>query len=214
MALDISRPQIERGRLRARSERRSVSSIEGDAQRLPFADEHFDRVLNSFGDVIVVEEMLRVARQGGVVGISEFTGEGFAGDFEDLLDILTSDTDAGSTGLGSAGPRWGQEEHVRTVLAPLAHVAEVRRVVTPARFESVDRFCDELLRRDPDLNHARLSPERRKEFSGELRRVTTAWNADRDGGLVLELVWLLAVATKPRSRPSPRLAERADPGLS
>jgi len=190
-ALDISRRQIERGRLRADAERRPVSWVEGDARQLPFADGLFDRVLNSFGDVIGVEEMLRVARPAGVIAIAEFTGDGFDGDLDELLYTPTPGVESTRT-----GPSWGREDHVRTVLEPQADIVEVKHVVTPARFESVDRFCGEFLRKDPDLLHTRPSAGLLRRFSAGLRRVATARNRARDGGLILDLVWLLTIATK------------------
>lgn len=190
-ALDISRAQIEKGRARARMGSRSIAWVEADAGRLPFADGSFDCCLNSFGDAIAVEEMFRIVRAGGVIGITDWTGEGFAGALSKLQDSLTIDPVR-----AQPHTRWGREGDVRTALIPRAQAIDIRRYTTPARFESVDGFCSELPRKDTDLNHDELSFDQRKRFSEELYRLVTEWNRADDDSLLLELHYLLTIATK------------------
>lgn len=191
-ALDISRAQIEKGRVRARMGSRSIAWVEADARRLPFADGAFDRCLNSFGDAIAVEEMFRIVRAGGLIGITDWTGEGFAGALAKLQDSMRID-------LVEAQPhtRWGREDDVRTALLPHEQAIDIRHFTIPARFESVDSFCSELPQKDTDLNHDELSLEQRKRFSEGLYRLVTTWNRADDDSLLLELHYLLTVATKP-----------------
>jgi 2-polyprenyl-6-hydroxyphenyl methylase/3-demethylubiquinone-9 3-methyltransferase len=53
--------------------------VEADAQSLPFADGEFDVVTSSFGAIfapdhrLVADEMLRVYRPGGTIGMLNFT---------------------------------------------------------------------------------------------------------------------------------------------
>ena len=84
-ALDPSQAQIERGRRRARIESRPIAWVRGDGRRLPFADSSFDSCLDSFGEEMPVVEMVRVVRSRGVVGIAEWTGEGFFGAYVELI---------------------------------------------------------------------------------------------------------------------------------
>lgn len=192
-ALDISPVQIERGRIRARIEGRLVASVEGDAGGLPFPDGGFDCSLNSFGDEIAVEEMFRVVRPGGVVGITEWTGEGFFGGLEELQASPT----LGVQG-GQASPLWGREDYVRTALDPSADSIDMHRHVISARFESVDSFCNELQRKDSEVHilHQQLSFRQWRRFSEELHRLAAEWNIAGDGSLLLELNYLLTVASK------------------
>ena len=75
VACDLSLGMLEVGRRR----RPDVAFVAGDAQSLPFADGVFDAVTISFGlrnvpDVVAaLEEMLRVTRPGGRVGVCEFS---------------------------------------------------------------------------------------------------------------------------------------------
>ena len=79
IGLDFCRPMLEIARQKAESRARSVSFVEGDALRLPFADESFDVVTIAFGlrNLSSVEEGLRelrrVLRPEGRIAILEFS---------------------------------------------------------------------------------------------------------------------------------------------
>jgi SAM-dependent methyltransferase len=199
-ALDLSPAQIERGRRRARVEGGSIVWVEGDAGRLPFTDESFDCSFNSFGDEIAVDEMFRVVQPGGVVGINNWTGEGFDGAMEELFANLgLYAASAREAGAEEYRPPWGQEDYVRTEMAPHAHDIDVRRQVIAARFESAETLSEDLLQKDPylDVIFQELPVERRNRASDELCRLAAEWNKAGDGSLLLELNYLLTVATKP-----------------
>ena len=76
---------LERGRARAAAERLPVTFQEADAEHLPFADSSFDVVLSVFGVMFTpnqeqaAQELLRVCRPGGTIGLANWTPEGFIG---------------------------------------------------------------------------------------------------------------------------------------
>lgn len=76
---------LEKGRARAEAEGVDVMFQPADAEALPFADATFDVVLSTFGVMFTPDqdraasEMLRVCRPGGVIGLSNWTPEGFIG---------------------------------------------------------------------------------------------------------------------------------------
>lgn len=76
---------LERGRERAAAERLPVTFQEADAERLPFADAGFDVVLSTFGVMFTADqqqaanELRRVCRIGGRIGLASWTPEGFIG---------------------------------------------------------------------------------------------------------------------------------------
>ena len=199
-ALDLSPAQIERGRSRSLMDGKPLTWVEGDAGLLPFRDGSFDCAFNSFGDVIVLEEMLRVVQPGGVVGITEWTGESFVGAMTELYEGLGlyASLEPGA-GAARSGPRWGQEDYVRARLAPHTDHIDIRRQVITARFESVKRLCDELAQKDPYVHeiHEQLSSEQLEGLSEGLRRLVAGWNRADDDGLLLDLSYLLTVAHKP-----------------
>jgi SAM-dependent methyltransferase len=76
---------LERGRARAAAEGLPVTFQEADAEDLPFADSSFDVVLSIFGVMFTprqeqaAQELLRVCRPGGKIGLASWTPEGFIG---------------------------------------------------------------------------------------------------------------------------------------
>jgi SAM-dependent methyltransferase len=81
---------LERARERAAAERLEIRFDEGDAEDLPYADGSFDAVLSTFGVMFAPDqeraagEMLRVCRPGGRIALSNWTPEGFVGQWFQL----------------------------------------------------------------------------------------------------------------------------------
>ena len=79
VGLDFCRPMLEIARGKAEAATRTVPFIEGDALRLPFADESFDVVTIAFGlrNLASVEdglrELRRVLRPAGRIAVLEFS---------------------------------------------------------------------------------------------------------------------------------------------
>jgi demethylmenaquinone methyltransferase/2-methoxy-6-polyprenyl-1,4-benzoquinol methylase len=79
VGLDFCRPMLEIARRKAGAESRAIPFVEGDALRLPFADETFDAVTIAFGlrNLAGVAEGLgelrRVLRAGGRCAVLEFS---------------------------------------------------------------------------------------------------------------------------------------------
>jgi len=76
---------LARCRERAAAERLEIEFREADAEALPFADGSFDVALSTFGVMFVPDqqraaaELVRVVRRGGVIGLANWTPEGFVG---------------------------------------------------------------------------------------------------------------------------------------
>ena len=76
---------LERGRERAAAERLVVKFQQADAEALPFADGSFDLALSTFGVMFTpnqeqaAAELTRVVRNGGRIGLANWTPEGFIG---------------------------------------------------------------------------------------------------------------------------------------
>jgi demethylmenaquinone methyltransferase/2-methoxy-6-polyprenyl-1,4-benzoquinol methylase len=79
VGLDFCRPMLEIARRKAESDARPVPFVEGDALRLPFADESFDVVTIAFGlrNLASVEdglrELRRILRPAGRIAVLEFS---------------------------------------------------------------------------------------------------------------------------------------------
>jgi SAM-dependent methyltransferase len=76
---------LDKGRERARAEALPVTFQVADAEALPFADASFDVVLSTFGVMFApdqgraAQEMLRVVKPGGRIGLANWTPAGFIG---------------------------------------------------------------------------------------------------------------------------------------
>ena len=188
--------QIERGRQRARMESSPIAWVRADGRRLPFADSSFEGCLNSFGEEMPVLEMLRVVSARGVLGIAQWTGEGFYGAYVELIRRFSPGPDR-----GEYRPDLGQEDFVRTSLAPFTESIGVQRRAIRARFATEEDFCGELLGKDPYVRplQAAQPSERWADFSEELCRLVSSWNAADDGSVLLELKYQLTVAAKPQT---------------
>jgi SAM-dependent methyltransferase len=102
VACDLEPAQLEVGRREAPE----IQWVEADAVALPFADGEFDVVTSSAGVIFALDhqaaadELVRVCRPGGTIGLLTFTPEGMAGEFFRIF--------------GAEPPTlWGVEEHVR-----------------------------------------------------------------------------------------------------
>jgi ubiquinone/menaquinone biosynthesis C-methylase UbiE len=85
VGIDYVPTLLERGRIRAEAERLSVEFLEGDAEQLPFPAATFDAVLSIYGVMFAphhqqaADELVRVCRPGGRIGVLSWTPDGFIG---------------------------------------------------------------------------------------------------------------------------------------
>ena len=104
---------LDDGRTRAAAEGLDIDFRVADAENLPFPDGSFDVALSTFGAMFTPDharparEMLRVVRDGGRIGLANWTPEGFIGQ---LFKIVGSYIPAPS-GLKSPA-LWGTEPHI------------------------------------------------------------------------------------------------------
>jgi len=129
VASDLTPENFEAGRREAATQGVEIEWVEADAEALPFPDGDFDVVTSSFGAIfaphhqIVADEMLRVCRPGGTVGILAFTPEGLISDFFGALAPYMPPPPPGAL----PPPLWGSEEHVRELFGDRAETLEMIR---------------------------------------------------------------------------------------
>jgi ubiquinone/menaquinone biosynthesis C-methylase UbiE len=120
---------LDRGRERARAEGQSVQFQVADAEALPFDDGSFDVVLSTFGAMFTPDhgraarEMLRVLRDGGRIGLANWTPEGFIGQ---LFKVIGAHVPPPA---GMKSPAlWGTESHILELFGtPAAQIHCLRR---------------------------------------------------------------------------------------
>ena len=138
VASDLTPDNFEAGRCEARSHGVELEWLEADAERLPFGDGEFDVVTSSFGAMFApdhqktADELLRVCRPGGTIGLLNFTPEGLGGKFFEIFARY-----APPPRPGAQPPiLWGSEEHVRELLGDRVESLEMTRAVYVERAAS------------------------------------------------------------------------------
>ncbi len=137
---------LDKGRERARAEGFVVRFQEADVEELPFPDSSFDVVLSTFGAMFApdheraADEIMRVLRSGGRIGIANWTPEGFIGRLFKLIGRHVPPP------AGVKSPAlWGSESHLAGLFG--AQSAQIRaerrhfnfRYRSPAHFVEVFR---------------------------------------------------------------------------
>jgi SAM-dependent methyltransferase len=139
IACDLTPELFDAGRALAAEEAVEVEWREADAERLPFAEDTFDTVLSCVGVMFAphhqaaADELVRVCRPGGTIGLISWTPEGFIGQMFATMKPYVAPPPAGV----QPPPLWGREEHVRDLLGD-----RVRDVAAARRTLPVDRFAD------------------------------------------------------------------------
>ena len=138
VASDLTPENFEAGRREAEAHGVGLEWVEADAEALPFTDGEFDVVTSSFGAIFapdhraVADEMVRVCRPGGTIGMANFTPEGLIADFFGALAPYMPPPPPGA----SPPPLWGSEEHVRELFGDRVESLEMTRGAYVERAES------------------------------------------------------------------------------
>lgn len=143
VASDLTPELFAAGRAFAASQGVALRWEEGDAEALPYPDGSFDVVLSCVGTMFAprhqrtADELVRVCRPGGRIGLISWTPEGFVGDLFRTMKPYAPPPPPGA----QPPPLWGDETHVRTLLGDRVTDVETRRqTVTVSAFDTPDTF--------------------------------------------------------------------------
>jgi SAM-dependent methyltransferase len=138
VASDLTPELVEAGRRLADARGVRLAWEVGDAEALPYDDASFDAVISCVGVMFAphhqeaADELVRVTRPGGRIGLISWTPEGFIGQMFATMKPYAPPPPAGV----QPPPLWGDEGHVRELLGD--HVAELTASKRDLR---VDRFA-------------------------------------------------------------------------
>jgi SAM-dependent methyltransferase len=145
VATDLTPELLEQGRRQAENDGVALSWQEADAEALPFADGEFDVALSCVGIMFAphhqasADELVRVVRPGGTIGLLSWTPEGFIGQMFATMKPYAPPPPPGA----QPPPLWGKEDHVRALLGDrVDDVAATRRTVTVDQFATGEEFRD------------------------------------------------------------------------
>jgi ubiquinone/menaquinone biosynthesis C-methylase UbiE len=203
VASDLTPENFEAGRREARAHGVALDWVEADAEALPFRDAEFDVVTSAFGAMFapdhqkVADELLRVCRPGGTIGLIAFAPEGVAADF-----FETFARHAPPPPPAALPPiLWGSEEHVRKLFGDRVDSLELRRrqyVERGASPRAYVEFFEDTFGPAVALRAFLADrPDRVAAFEREFLELATRANRGaRDGPAEYHYEYLLTVARK------------------
>lgn len=203
-ASDLTPELFDAGRRIAAERGVDVEWVEADAEALPFADNSFDVVISCVGAMFAphhqttADELVRVCRPGGIIGMVNWTPEGFIGGLFGTVKSYAPPPPPGA----SPAPLWGDPDHVRNLFADRVTSLHLRW-----RSVVMDRCADPLEFREywkrkygPVIAAYRFNedrPERVEELDRDLEQFLTAWNRSTEPGrTAYEAEYLLLTGVK------------------
>lgn len=145
VASDLAPALLEAGQRLAQDEGLSLEWREADAEALPFGDGEFDIVMSCVGVMFAphhqtsADELIRVCRPGGQIGLLSWTPEGFIGQMFKVMKPYAPPPPPGA----QPPPLWGDEEHVRDLLGDrITDLIARKEILTVERFESPEEMRD------------------------------------------------------------------------
>jgi SAM-dependent methyltransferase len=202
VASDLTPELFEAGRKLAALHGATVEWEEGDAEALPYGDGEFDVVMSTVGVMFApnhqasADELIRVTRPGGTIGLISWTPEGFIGQMFAVMKPYAPPPAPGS----QPPPLWGRPTHVQQLLGDRVDEFDVRRQrLRVDRFESPEDFRDFFKRcYGPTIaTYRNIAGDqvRVADLDRELAELARQHGYD-DGGFVMEWEYLLVTAQR------------------
>jgi SAM-dependent methyltransferase len=198
VASDLTPGMVSMGQARTDAEGYDVEWCVADVEALPFEDARFDCSASVFGAMfaprpeLAAEEMFRVVRPGGTVGLVSWTPDGFQGRVFAVGNKYVPMPD------GVPVPSlWGDEEVVRERLSGLASSLAFERHVIRHDFESPDGWFEFVENAGPSKKRmATVSDEDRAAMRQDLLDLIGEFNQADDGSMLVDAEYLVVVARK------------------
>ncbi|TLM82887.1 class I SAM-dependent methyltransferase [Pseudarthrobacter sp. NamE2] len=135
VASDLTPELFEAGRREAANRGVSLDWQEADAEALPYGDGEFDTVMSCLGVMFAphhqaaADELVRVCKPGGTIGLLSWTPEGFIGQMFATMKPFAPPPPPGA----QPAPLWGSEDHVRELLGNRITDAKARKQTLAVR---------------------------------------------------------------------------------
>jgi SAM-dependent methyltransferase len=198
--VDIAPNLLAQARARAEGEGLEIAFKEGDAEQLPFPDEHFEVVMSMFGAMFapdperVASELARVCRHGGRIAMANWTPDGFTGKmFRLSRRYVPPPVEIPAPTL------WGDEAVAR--LRFRDHGVEIQATRRSILFDypfsprEVVQFFREYYG-PTKVAFSRLDAAQQDKYREDLERLWSEHNQANDGRTVVESEYLEVIGTR------------------
>lgn len=201
-ASDLTPELLEAGRVRASAEGAELGWVPADVEDLPFDEGSFDVVMSCIGVMfaphhrLAADELTRVCRPGGTIGLLSWTPEGMLGAL-----FATMRPFAPPPPPGSQPPvLWGDEEHLRALFGGRVSFHTMRReVLEITAFERARDYGSHFTSYYGPSIAVRANAEREgraAEFDDALAGFCEKWNRGTVERARFEKEYLLAIGTR------------------
>ena len=202
VASDLTPELFEAGRRRAEAAGVKLEWVEADAENLPFEDESFDVVMSCIGAMFaphhqeVADELVRVCKSGGTIGMLNWTPEGQIGALFRTMGPFAPPPPAGA----QPPPLWGSEEHVRELVGDRVDLHTLRREnLEVTAFEQARDYGEHFKAYYGPTIAARqnaVATGREREFDEALDRFCDEWNRGTQEAARFEKEYLIVVGMR------------------
>lgn len=201
-ASDLTPRLLDAGRELAEAEGLDLEWVEADAEHLPFADDSFDVVMSAIGVMFAphhqaaADELVRVCRPGGTIGLLSWTPDGMLGALFKTMKPFAPPPPPGA----QSPPLWGGEEHLRGLLGDRVdlHTLERENLEITA-FARPREYGDHFKAYYGPTIAARANASREgraEELDAALDAFCDEWNLGTADEARFEQEYLVAVGTK------------------
>ena len=198
-ASDLTPELFDAGRRIAAERGVDLDWVEADAEALPFDDGSFDVVMSCVGAMfaprhqVTADELVRVCRPGGTIGMINWTPQGFIGNLFKTMKPYAPPPPPGA----SPAPLWGDEQHVRELFGDRVTDLELRRQIVTLDFRTDPTEFREYWKAKygPTIATYRFNadrPERVAELDRDFLQFLTTWQGTAGAGYAAEYLLLTA----------------------
>ena len=201
-ASDLTPELLEAGRQRAEAEGLELDWVVADAENLPFDDGSYDVVMSSIGVMFAphhqaaADELVRVCRPGGTIGLLSWTPEGMIGA---LFRTMKPFAPAPPPGV-QPPPLWGGEDHLRDLFGGRVDLHSLERGnLEVTAFERARDYGEHFKAYYGPTIAARANSAkdgREAEFDQAFDAFCDEWNSGTPERALFEMEYLISVGTR------------------
>lgn len=202
VASDLTPELFEAGRARAGQAGVELEWVEADAENLPFDDESFDVVMSSIGAMFaprhqdVADQLVRVCRAGGTIGLLSWTPEGMIGALFRTMGPFMPPPPPGA----QPPPLWGSEEHLEELFGDRVSWSTLERdMLDVPQFDHAQDYGEHFKGRYGPTITARANAEKQgkaEEFDEAVADFCVEWNRGTEDDARFEQEYLVSVGER------------------